>query len=311
VVKQRMQVARSGEVASMVIDAICREGPSGFFAGLGATLVRDVPFALIQMPLFEELKQRHPWGRTARASGDTKLQGLVGMTSGGVAGAVAGFLTTPLERQAAWSGGGVGPVHVPADDASWHVGSGAEGPGSSASQGEDSSGTAAATSGAVAGGPEAEADINDLPQWAEVGLRTPEAALGIPVAAACVLAAAAAATTPPGPSGASDGAGPSPAAARRSRGPQRRQAGRTPQSEIAVPSIDLGHSMREAGQYAFCCRCGAFAKLQGADRAKGLKQSCGGRIPQGALATAGQKKKRLYPSRLLGRCDPYTGKPLG
>jgi len=97
VVKQRMQVARSGEVASMVIDAICREGPSGFFAGLGATLVRDVPFALIQMPLFEELKQRHPWGRTARASGDTKLQGLVGMTSGGVAGAVAGFLTTPLD----------------------------------------------------------------------------------------------------------------------------------------------------------------------------------------------------------------------
>lgn len=49
------------------------------------------------MPLFEELKQRHPWGRQARATGDTNLQGLVGMTSGGLAGAVAGFLTTPLD----------------------------------------------------------------------------------------------------------------------------------------------------------------------------------------------------------------------
>ncbi|CAK0877683.1 unnamed protein product, partial [Prorocentrum cordatum] len=160
------------------------------------------------------------------------------------------------------------------------------GPGSSASQGVDSSGAAAATGGAAAGGSEAEAAINGGACHS--------------VAAACALAAAAAAASPPGPSGAAGGAGPPPAAARRSRSPRRRQAGRAPQSEIAVPSIDLGHSMREAGQHAFCCRCGAFAELQGADRAKGLKQSCGGRIPQGALDTAGQKKQRLYLSRLLG-----------
>ncbi|CAK0896851.1 unnamed protein product [Prorocentrum cordatum] len=228
--------------------------------------------------------------------------------------------------------GGAGPVHAPADDASWRAGSGAEGPGSGASQGVGSSGAAAATSGAVVGGHEAEADINGPPQWAQVGLRTPEAeggaaqggdqppppvaaaaqaALATPVAAACVLAAAAAATSPPGPSGASDGAGPPPAAARRSRSPRRRQAGRAPQSEIAVPSTVLGHGVREAGQHAFCCRCGAFAELQGADRVKGLKKSCGGRIPQGTLVIAGQKKKRLCLGRLLGRCDPYTGKLLG
>ena len=69
--------------------------------------------------------------------------------------------------------------------------------------------------------------------------------------------------------------------------------------------------MRQQGNYAFCCKCGAFAQLQGADRAKGLKARCGGPLPSGSAATAGEKKKRLYLSRLLGGCDPYTGRPLG
>ena len=129
----------------------------------------------------------------------------------------------------------------------------------------------------------------------------------LPVAAACALAAAAAAASAPGPSGGSPEERPGPAAERRSRSPQRRLEGETQRGEA---SAALGHSLREVGPYAFCCRCGAFTKLQGADRAKGLKQQCGGRIPQGAQVTAGQRKKRLYLNRLLCRSDPYTGKPL-
>ena len=128
----------------------------------------------------------------------------------------------------------------------------------------------------------------------------------LPVAAACALAAAAAAASAPGPSGGSPDEQPEPEAERRSRSPQRRLDGEAQRSDSAA----LGHSLRETGPYAFCCRCGAFSQLQGADRAKGLKQQCGGRIPQGTAATAGQRKKRLYLNRLLSRHDPYTGKPL-
>ena len=61
----------------------------------------------------------------------------------------------------------------------------------------------------------------------------------------------------------------------------------------------------------FCCRCGAFARLEGHDRAKGLKERCKGALPRPAAASAGEKKKRQYLGRLLRGLDPYTGKALG
>ena len=56
---------------------------------------------------------------------------------------------------------------------------------------------------------------------------------------------------------------------------------------------------------------GAFAQLAGADRAKGLKADCPGRLPPGPQATAGQKKKRLYLAKLERGLDPISGKPIG
>lgn len=100
VVKQRMQTSSiSGTPRSVLgtVRAVTAEGLLGFYAGFGATVSREVPFALIQMPLFEELKLRHPWTPKARADGDTETQGLIGMMSGGLAGAIAGALTTPVD----------------------------------------------------------------------------------------------------------------------------------------------------------------------------------------------------------------------
>lgn len=99
VVKQRMQTCTSTAPLSIWSTArqVGAEGAHGFYAGLGATISREVPFALIQMPLFEELKLRHPWAAQARNTGDRGLQGLIGMTCGSVAGAFAGALTTPLD----------------------------------------------------------------------------------------------------------------------------------------------------------------------------------------------------------------------
>jgi len=100
VMKQRMQTQKlSSAPASLigVIRHVSAEGISGFFAGFGATVSREVPFALIQMPLFEELKFRHPWSEEAKRSSDTLTQGFIGMSCGAAAGAVAGLCTTPLD----------------------------------------------------------------------------------------------------------------------------------------------------------------------------------------------------------------------
>ncbi|CAK0837890.1 unnamed protein product, partial [Prorocentrum cordatum] len=96
-------------------------------------------------------------------------------------------------------------------------------------------------------------------------------------------------------------------AAERSRSPQRGAPGRQPRGEEAKPEAQLGHALRTVGGYDFCRKCGAFARIEGADRAKGLKAGCTGRLPPGPQATAGQKKKRQYLTRLLGAKDPIHG----
>ncbi|CAE7949842.1 slc25a26 [Symbiodinium sp. KB8] len=100
VLKQRMQALGPSGVSlsfSQTVTSVHAEGLRGFFAGFGATAMREVPFALIQMPLFEELKHHHPWARTSQEDGNNYRQGLIGMHCGSVAGGFAGVATTPLD----------------------------------------------------------------------------------------------------------------------------------------------------------------------------------------------------------------------
>ncbi|CAJ1367255.1 unnamed protein product [Effrenium voratum] len=100
VLKQRMQALQPCGVSlsfSQTVSSVKAEGVKGFFAGFAATAMREVPFALIQMPLFEELKYLHPWARQAQRENNTHQQGLIGMHCGFIAGSCAGIATTPLD----------------------------------------------------------------------------------------------------------------------------------------------------------------------------------------------------------------------
>lgn len=101
VIKQRMQALRPGGGPPLTfwetVGRVQAEGARGFFAGFGATAMREVPFAFIQMPLFEELKHRHPWTEPALATNDTGRLGLIGMQCGCLAGSISGVATTPLD----------------------------------------------------------------------------------------------------------------------------------------------------------------------------------------------------------------------
>lgn len=99
VLKQRMQacsLSRAGSGPSLLAVArsvLSAAGWRGFYTGFGATVSRELAFALVQMPLFEELKRWHP----SSEQRDGTRQAWVGMTCGGTAGAVAALVTTPLD----------------------------------------------------------------------------------------------------------------------------------------------------------------------------------------------------------------------
>ncbi len=94
VVKQRMQVRhyRAG-LAAAVAQLYRTEGAGGFYRGLPATLQREVPFAAIQLPLYEHLKGGL---RRWRQEGPTDRPWDAAVC-GSVAGGISAVATTPLD----------------------------------------------------------------------------------------------------------------------------------------------------------------------------------------------------------------------
>ena len=56
VVKQRMQTGMHNSISATAQDILKSEGPIGLYRGYGATLIREIPFSLLQFPLYESLK---------------------------------------------------------------------------------------------------------------------------------------------------------------------------------------------------------------------------------------------------------------
>lgn len=92
VLKQRMQAGiHKGHLLELVRDIHRSEGLSGFYAGFAATCLRSLPFALIQFPVYEELKRRMD------AHIGTSRTWWTGAASGALAGGIAAVATTPLD----------------------------------------------------------------------------------------------------------------------------------------------------------------------------------------------------------------------
>lgn len=89
VIKQRTQ-ASQGETSSIntLRDLLKTRGPRSLFDGLGATLIRDVPFSFIQFPIYEALKLY---------AGGTECSPELAAVCGSIAGGIAAALTCPLD----------------------------------------------------------------------------------------------------------------------------------------------------------------------------------------------------------------------
>uniref|UniRef100_A0A8C2X9L6 Mitochondrial S-adenosylmethionine carrier protein n=1 Tax=Cyclopterus lumpus TaxID=8103 RepID=A0A8C2X9L6_CYCLU len=91
VVKQRTQASPSSSTYRMLLATLREEGVRGLYRGYGSTVLREIPFSLVQFPLWEYLKTLWSWRQ-----GHT-LYSWQAAVCGAFAGAVAAFVTTPLD----------------------------------------------------------------------------------------------------------------------------------------------------------------------------------------------------------------------
>lgn len=89
-VKQKMQAGQY-KTTMDCIRGVAREGPGGFYRGYFTTVAREIPFSLIQFPLYEGGKKR--WSAYQGYQVSAIQAALCGSAAGGFAAAV----TTPLD----------------------------------------------------------------------------------------------------------------------------------------------------------------------------------------------------------------------
>jgi solute carrier family 25 (mitochondrial S-adenosylmethionine transporter), member 26 len=102
VVKSKMQTSTSDRALKLLptIQAVWQERTGsrlafltgGLYRGYGITLFREIPFAMIQFPLYEQMKQS--WAASQNVTTVNPLQAAM---CGSVAGGITGAITTPLD----------------------------------------------------------------------------------------------------------------------------------------------------------------------------------------------------------------------
>ncbi|NWV31723.1 SAMC protein, partial [Grantiella picta] len=91
VVKQRAQVSPSSSTLRILSHTLYHEGIQGLYRGYKSTVLREIPFSLVQFPLWESLKDLWSWKQ--RHVVDSWQSAVCGAFAGGFAAAV----TTPLD----------------------------------------------------------------------------------------------------------------------------------------------------------------------------------------------------------------------
>ncbi|KAI9631428.1 hypothetical protein KEM48_014403 [Puccinia striiformis f. sp. tritici PST-130] len=98
VVKQRQQTAAygSGTSSARALQLVIQQGGfKSLYQGFGITISREVPFSLLQFPLYEKLKSQAAARRSLSSS--DQLPAHISAVCGSIAGATAAALTTPLD----------------------------------------------------------------------------------------------------------------------------------------------------------------------------------------------------------------------
>ncbi|KHN73601.1 S-adenosylmethionine mitochondrial carrier protein [Toxocara canis] len=90
-IKQRAQATHGRRITTICRSIFSAEGINGFYRGYMSTLSREIPFSLIEFPLWEALKV---WNARRRQRDCSPLESAA---CGSIAGSIAAAITTPLD----------------------------------------------------------------------------------------------------------------------------------------------------------------------------------------------------------------------
>ncbi|KAM7537997.1 hypothetical protein Aperf_G00000059628 [Anoplocephala perfoliata] len=96
-IKQRAQAQPNLGIATILSHTIRDEGVAGMYRGYLSTIFRELPFSLIQYPVWEALKRSVQHHNQRRSGGEGSLSKGQFALCGALAGAFAGACTTPLD----------------------------------------------------------------------------------------------------------------------------------------------------------------------------------------------------------------------
>ncbi|CAM2116600.1 mitochondrial S-adenosylmethionine carrier protein isoform X1 [Caretta caretta] len=91
VVKQRAQVSPSSSTFQVLSNTLYQEGIQGLYRGYKSTVLREIPFSLVQFPVWEALKDLWSWKQ------GHVVHSWQSATCGAFAGGFAAVITTPLD----------------------------------------------------------------------------------------------------------------------------------------------------------------------------------------------------------------------
>lgn len=92
VIKTRLQTGMVSSVIQGITDTIKQDGIGGLFAGYSATMIRDVPYTMLELGLYENFKSM-----IRKAQKRETLTQQEELAAAAVTGGFTGFVTTPLD----------------------------------------------------------------------------------------------------------------------------------------------------------------------------------------------------------------------
>ncbi len=91
VIKQQMQIGNESNMSTTIQKLYKKKGIRTFYIGLIPFMARGVPFSIIQMPLYEEIKKLFLGNKRRFLTIEESIIG------GFISGSVAGFMTNPID----------------------------------------------------------------------------------------------------------------------------------------------------------------------------------------------------------------------
>jgi solute carrier family 25 (mitochondrial S-adenosylmethionine transporter), member 26 len=96
-IKQQLQMGIYPSLQETLTHVLATSGIQGLYAGYDGVLLRDIPYTMIELGLYDQLKALYKKAKPISLDGQSTLSSWEEIAVAGATGSIAGFFTTPLD----------------------------------------------------------------------------------------------------------------------------------------------------------------------------------------------------------------------